>query len=510
MPSVPFTLGGGQPSGDGHRPTRRRWKLDEITVSDPHEMRQSIAGSAVGNFMEWYDFGVYAYLATTLSAVFFPSGAASLIGTFGILAASFAMRPIGGIVFGALGDRIGRRRVLGMTIMLMAVATTATGILPGFTGRGFWGVGIGFWAAILLLITRLLQGFSTGGEYVGAMTYISEHSPDRRRGLLGGFLPMGTLAGYVVGAALVTVLQGALSHAEFLSWGWRIPFLVGAPFGIVAVWMRLKLEESPAYKNLPEEEKASTKGGGGQFRRTIVEQWPQLLVCVGLVLTFNVTNYMLTGYLATYFSDVVGIAQVPGLAMITVVLFILLLAVAFVGRLSDKIGRKPVMWFGCGLLIVGSVPAFALLRFGGAYPVIFVGVLLIGVMLLCFNSTEPSTLPSLFPTNVRYGALAISFNISVSAFGGTTPLIAEGLVSATGSAFVPAYILIIAGLVGIAAVAFTPEPAKRRLRGSGPSVESEEQAHYVAETGTIEDPTTPESGITETEAEQEPEQQPSG
>jgi MHS family proline/betaine transporter-like MFS transporter len=261
--------------------------------------------------------------------------------------------------------------------------------------------------------------------------------------------------------------------------------------------MRLKLEESPAFENLSDEEKTGAQGGGQQFKQTIVEQWPRLLVCVGLTLTFNVTNYMLTGYLPTYFSDVVHVADTPALAIITVVLLILLLAVVFVAKLSDKIGRKPIMWAGCGLLIVGSVPAFYLMRFGGTYVVMFFGVLLVGVMLLCFNSTEPSTLPTLFPTNVRYGALAVSFNIGVSAFGGTTPLIAEGLVKGTGNLYVPAFMLIISGLIGIVCVFFTPEPANRRLRGSGPAVETEEQAKYVADQGTIEDPDDPEAGITD-------------
>jgi MHS family proline/betaine transporter-like MFS transporter len=226
-------------------------------------------------------------------------------------------------------------------------------------------------------------------------------------------------------------------------------------------------------------------------------------VCVGLTLTFNVTNYLLTGYLPTYFSNIVKVAAVPALAIITVVLLILLLVVVFVAKLSDRIGRKPVMWAGCGLLIVASLPAVYLMRFGGGYVVQFFGVLLIGLMLLCFNSTEPSTLPALFPTNVRYGALAIAFNVGVSAFGGTTPLVAEALVASTGNLYVPAFILIFAGLVGVVCVFLIPEPARRRLRGSGPAVATEKQARYVSETGTLEIPEGTETGITETEAGEE-------
>ncbi|MPV49984.1 MFS transporter [Pseudactinotalea sp. HY160] len=466
-------------------------------------MRRSVTGTAVGNFMEWYDFGVYAYLATVIAQVFFPSGAsgtASLIGTFGILAASFLVRPLGGFVLGPLGDRIGRRRVLMVTITLMACATTATGLLPGYDSWGPWGSGIGFWAAILLLVTRMVQGFSTGGEYVGAMTYIDEHAPDRRRGFLAGFLPVGTLSGYICGAALVTGLTAGLSQDAMLAWGWRIPFLLGGPLGLVALYMRLRLQETPAFEKLTEEEKAGSEGGGAQqFRQTVVEQWPRLLVCMGLVLTFNVTNYMLSGYLPTYLESIASLSSTVALVIVTAVMLVLAAAVLFVARLSDAVGRKPVMWTGCGLLVVASIPAFALMR-SGEHLVVFLGVLIVGIMLLCFNSTEPSTLPALFPTNVRYGALAVAFNISVSAFGGTTPLISEGLVSWTGNEMMPAYVLIVAGIVGIVCVFFTPETARRRLPGGSPTVATDDEARYVAETGTIEDPGESAGGITETEA----------
>ncbi|GAA4802812.1 glycine betaine/L-proline transporter ProP [Tomitella cavernea] len=483
------------------RRRRRRWRLSQITVSAPRNMRRSITGTAVGNFMEWYDFGVYAYLATVIATVFFPgndSGAANVVGTFGILAASFVVRPLGGAVLGPLGDRIGRKRVLTLTITIMAIATTTTGLLPGYSDHGFWG-GVGVWAVILLLITRLLQGFSTGGEYVGAMTYVDEHAPDRKRGMMGGFLPTGTLTGYVVGAVLVTGLTAGLSDSAMQSWGWRIPFLIGAPMGLIALYMRLRLEETPAYENLKADERVSEQGAAHQLRRTIIDQWPQVLVCIGLVLTFNVTNYMLSGYLPTYLSDIVDVPQTDALVIVTVVLLLLALVVVFVARLSDRFGRKPIMWTGCGLLIVVSVPAVALMGADAGYFVVFLGVLLVGLMLLCLNSTEPSVLPALFPTSVRYGALAIAYNISVSAFGGTTPLIASGLISLTGNTLIPAYILIAAGIVGAVSVYFTPESSNRRLPGATPTVATEKEARYVAKVGTIEDPDAPGTGVTETE-----------
>lgn len=200
------------PAGDVH-PLRNRWTREQIRVSDPATLQRCVAGTAIGNFMEWYDFGVYGFLATTIAQVFYPADSATgtgLIATFGTLAAAFAVRPLGGCVFGPLGDRIGRKRVLVMTILLMAAATTVSGVLPGHDS-------IGVWASILLIATRLVQGFSTGGEYVGAMTFIGEHAPDRTRGMLGGFLPLGTLSGYLVGAALVSWLKVQLSVDEMLS-----------------------------------------------------------------------------------------------------------------------------------------------------------------------------------------------------------------------------------------------------------------------------------------------------
>lgn len=440
-------------------------------------MRRSIQGTAIGNFMEWYDFGVYGYIATTIAQVFYPGNsvnAVHLLATFGTLAAAFAVRPLGGFVFGLLGDRIGRKRVLVITILLMTVGTTTTGVLPGYSS-------IGVWAPMLLVVARVFQGLSTGGEYVGAMTYVAEHAPDRRRGTMGAFLPLGNLSGFVVAGTLVTGLQTWLPASDWLSWGWRIPLLSSAPLGLAALYMRLRLEESPAYEKGSDNARAPGDGGKEQFRRTVVQQWKPLLVCMGFVLTYNVADYMLTGYLPTYLKAVVRVGHTAGLVMIVATLTILMAVVLFVARLSDRIGVKPILWTGTGLLVALPIPAFLLIRFGGSYPLIFLGVLLIGVMVLCFDSTAPASLPALFPTSVRYGALAIGFNISISAFGGTTPLIAQALISATGNVMMPAYMLIGAGLVGLVTMSFAPEVAGKPLPGSGPAVESEQEAHGIVE-----------------------------
>ncbi|WP_102225000.1 MFS transporter [Acidimangrovimonas sediminis] len=448
----------------------RSYERDEITVADSSALSRTIAGTAIGNFTEWYDFGVYSYIVPILSTVFFPDSGIADIATFAGLAISFLVRPIGGIFWGILGDRIGRKGVLAFTVLMMAVGTFALGVLPGYAA-------IGVAAPILLFAARAVQGFSTGGEYVGAMTFLVEHSPDRRRGHLTSFLPVGTLSGYVLGSLLVIGLQWGLTHDQMVAWGWRIPFLLAAPLGIAGLYLRMRLEETPAYEAQDEEEREL--GGRALLEETVYKQWRPLLICAGLVLSFNVTNYMLTGYMPTYFSEKLKLGENTGLVIITVIMVLLGISVTFLGRLSDRIGRKPLMYTGSILLVVAALPAFWLILQGGAAAVFF-GSVIVGAMLVCFMSTEPSVLPTLFPTHVRYGATSIGYNISVSLFGGTTPLITAALVDGTGDLMMPAYVLAVAGVIGLVAVWFTPEPAGEPLKGSGPTVASEAEARALA------------------------------
>jgi len=440
------------------------WTREEIAVVDAGAARRSIEGTAIGNFMEAYDFTLFSLVATILAQKFYPgenSGTGNLIATFGTMTAGFVVRPLGGVIFGPLGDRIGRKPVLVVTISLMAVCAAATGVLPVYHT-------IGLWAPILLTVIRVAQGLSSGGEYAGAMTFIAEHAPDHKRGMMAGFLPVGTLAGFVVGATLVTGLQTALPSADMLAWGWRVPFLLAAPLGLIAVYLRSRIDETPDYEEMHarHEETSARK----QFRQTVVEQWKPLLICLGVELAVTDTSYMVSGYVPTYLKKTVGVADTAALVMVLVLLAVLTVGVLFVAKLSDRIGVKPLMWTGCGLLIAVSIPAFTLMRFGGTYPAKFGGVLLVGLPMLFLSSLEPAILPALFPTNVRYGAVSIGFNIAVSAFGGTTPLLAESLVTGTGNAMMPAYMLMFAGVIGAVTLIFAPEVAGKPLLGSRPSL----------------------------------------
>ncbi|GAA2255994.1 MULTISPECIES: glycine betaine/L-proline transporter ProP [Streptomyces] len=440
----------------------RTAKTPDPTVTDPALVRRAVKAAALGNAMEWFDFGVYSYIAVTLGKVFFPSGnpTAQLLSTFGAFAAAFLVRPLGGMVFGPLGDRVGRQKVLALTMIMMAAGTFAIGLIPSYAT-----IGVG--APILLLVARLVQGFSTGGEYAGASTFIAEYAPDKRRGFLGSWLEFGTLAGYIGGAGLVTIMTALLSADDLTSWGWRIPFLIAGPMGIIGLYLRMRLEETPAFA--AEAEKAENNRPKTPLREMVAGQWRALLLCVGLVLVFNVTDYMLLSYMPSYLTGQLHYDETHGLLVVLAVMAVMMVAQPFVGALTDRVGRRPVIATGCAGFLLLSVPALLLIREGSLLAVAL-GMGALGLLLVCFTASMPSALPALFPTKVRYGSLSIGFNVSVSLFGGTTPLVVTALIGATGNMMMPAYYMMAAAVVGGFAVWRMAESAGRPLPGSAPSV----------------------------------------
>ncbi|SDR75139.1 MFS transporter [Actinopolymorpha singaporensis] len=454
--------------------------LDDVTVTDESVVRRAVTAASIGNFTEWYDFGVYSYLTAIISKVFFAdlSPGLATVATLGTFAVSFLVRPFGGLVFGPLGDRIGRTKVLATTVILMACGTTLLGLVPSYAA-------IGVAAPLLVLFARLVQGFSTGGEYAGAMTFIAEYAPDRRRGFLGSWLEFGTLTGYTFGALLVTLLTTVLGDSSMQSWGWRIPFLLALPIGLVGLYLRMRLEETPAFEQLVEKsehhEGTSTRD---EFRLIFTRHWRALLLVGGLVIAWNVTNYMLTSYMPTYLTTTLprhgkhGTTTGASNVLQIVVLVLLMVVVTFLGRLSDRVGRRPILMTGSLALVVLGLPMVLLLQVGGIGPT-FLGLMVMGLSLVCFSSTAPSTLPAMFPTEIRYGGLSIAFNIFVSAFGGTTAAVMGALILATGNLLWPGYYLIGAGVIGAVCVYFVRESARRPLAGSNPAVSTEEEAREL-------------------------------
>ena len=439
-----------------------RLRRRDIAVVRPDVARKAAFGAAVGNAMEWFDFGIYSYLAVTIGKIFFPQvdPDAQLVASFATFAVAFLARPAGALFFGRLGDAIGRKSVLVITLAIMAISTFSIGLLPGYQT-------IGLTAAFLLFLARLAQGFSTGGEYAGAMTYVVEYSPDKRRGRMASLLEVGTLTGFILGAGMVTALTAWLGPEKMLQWGWRLPFFIAAPIGLFSAWFRSRLEETPAFESLeknPEERPSKIS-----LKDLVRIHWRPMSIGLGLVLFYNVIDYMVLSYMPSYLSSVLGYGETKGLLLILVVMLIMIPVVFLVGAASDRWGRNPILRGALVSLLVWTIPAFLLVQ-NGQDTIVFAGLVLLGAHLAAFEGTMTSTLPSLFFTEVRYGALAITYNFSTSVFGGTTPLVLSLLVRQFHNRLIPAYFLMGAALIGLAVSVFVKETASRSLRGSTPVV----------------------------------------
>ena len=339
--------------------------------------------------------------------------------------------------FGRIGDKYGRKIVLTLTIIMMAISTLLIGLLPTYDQ-------IGIYAPLLLLLARVLQGFSLGGEYSGSMVYIAESTPDNKRLRMGTGLEIGTISGYIVASVLITILFWTLNDAQMNSWGWRIPFFLSVPIGLFGLYLRYNLDESPIFEQdvaTHQEEKPTIKDILILYRKDI-------LICAVFVAFFNITNYMLLGYMPSYLDEVLGISDKVSTPVTAIVLIIMIpLALSF-GKFADKFGNKKVITFGLIIGIALSIIAFALLNVGTIIT-LFIGLLLIGLVLSVYEGTMPGTLPALFHTNVRYRAIAWTFNISISIFGGTTPLVASWLVHITGNNLAPAFYLMFVSIIGL-------------------------------------------------------------
>ncbi|MFI8597957.1 MFS transporter [Rothia koreensis] len=421
---------------------------------DLKTVRKAVGASAIGNATEWFDYGLYAVSTAYLTHHFFPGGNGQLW-TLSLLALSFIMRPIGGMVWGPIGDKLGRKGVLAMTIVLMAGATFCIGLIPDVNT-------IGVFAPITLAVLRVIQGFSSGGEYGGAATFMAEYAPDKRRGFYGSFLEFGTLGGFAFGSLIVLIGELTLGNDTMMEWGWRVPFLVAGPLGLIGWYLRSKLSESPIFEELEDTQRESSMGGG--LRDLFTGHFRQMSIVFGLVVAVNVVNYTLLTYMPTYLESSVGMESSTTLTVMFIAQFAMMLVMPLGGALSDKIGRKP-MWFTSMIaLFVLAVPMYMLMAQGFWFALI--GFAVLGLLYIPQLSTISATFPAMFPAPVRYAGFAISYNVSTMIFGGTSPMVNEALIGATGNDLVPAYYMMGACLIGFVASLFMKETKGASLRGT--------------------------------------------
>lgn len=419
--------------------------------------RRVLVGASIGNAVEWFDFAIYGFLASILATNFFPSDnpAAGLLQTFAIFAAAFFVRPLGGLIFGPLGDRLGRQRVLSIVIVLMSGATLAIGLLPTYASAGVT-------APILLLVCRCLQGLSAGGEYGGGAVYLAECAPTTRRGLMVTVMLWSGVLSFLAGAVTVTALQAVMSTDAMTSWGWRLPFLLAAPLGLVGLYIRLRLEDSPEFTEL----RAADDVARRPLREALTTASPAILRVVGLFLVFNVGYYAVFAFVPNYLITSLGYSRMQSFSSMIAAIAVALVVLLPCAALSDRIGRRPLLIAGCLLVLLGAYPLFLMLD-SHSFPWVVLAHCLLAAIVAVYMSAVVTAGVEMFPTRVRSSGFSVGYNVASAGFGGTTPYVVTWLTDATGNHLIPALYLSVGAMGSLVTVLFVRESASRPLNTVG-------------------------------------------
>ena len=419
-------------------------------------VRKVAMASFIGTTIEWYDFFLYGTAAALVFGdLFFPE-AEPLVGTllaFSTYAVGFAARPLGGIVFGHFGDRVGRKSMLVISLLIMGVATFLIGCLPTFAS-------IGVLAPILLVVLRFAQGIGVGGEWGGAVLMSVEHAPPGRRGFYGSWPQMGVPAGLLLSTSVFAIVQGITDEAAFLSWGWRVPFLVSAVLVIVGLVIRLKLMESPAFQRIKETETEAPKP-----IVDVVRKYPrEVLVAMGMRVAENGAFYILTVFVLAYGEDELGLSKNTMLTGVIIAAAIGLFTVPLFGALSDRVGRRPLYLAGAVVTTLWAFPLFGLLNTES--PVLIWLAIVVGVNLghdLMYGP-QAAFFAELFGTRVRYSGASLGYQLASVFAGGFAPLIATALLAAgDGSPTLVAIYVTAMGLISVVATLFASETVHKDI-----------------------------------------------
>ncbi len=421
--------------------------------SDPERsraLRRAATASFIGNFIEWFDYASYGYLATVIGLAFFPEADKSvqLMSTFAVFAMSFILRPVGAVVWGAWGDRWGRRWALSWSILIMSGSTFFIGLLPTYSVIGIAG-------AIGLLLLRMIQGFSASGEYAGAGTFLAEYAPPSRRGIYTSLVPASTACGLLAGSLMVTGAFWLLTDEAMNAWGWRVPFLLAGPLGLIGRYIRVHLEDSPAYQEMraemPQEEKSES--WSEPLRLLLREHLHDTLITFGVSCLNAVAFYMLLSYMPTYVHEELGFSQDTATLATSAMLVVYIISIFIMGHLSDSFGRRRMLIAACVAFIVLTVPLFVVMtKATGMLLVVILCQVVFAIILTANDGTLATFLAESFPTNVRYSGFALSFNGANALLGGTTPFIVTWLIKVTGSPLAPAVYLTVVALIAMVAI----------------------------------------------------------
>lgn len=407
---------------------------------DAKARKKAITAAGIGNFVEWFDFVLYAQFAAIIAIHFFPSDnpTTGLLATFAVFALGFLARPIGGVIFGHYGDKHGRKKALSAAVLLMSIATFAIGLTPTYES-------IGLIAPILLVVWRVCQGLSAGGEYAGSSSFVIEFAPKGKKALYGSINPIATALG-IIGGALVGLIMTQLLDPEVInSWGWRIPFMIAGPLGIVGLYLRNKVEETPEFQAIQNQVKE-------EKHAPLVEAFKaskmNMLTLFGWASLNGLGFYMLTGYMITFMTNAAQMARPQALSVYIIALILFSFACYFAGKLIDRIGITKVAIVSAIVMSLLIVPAFQLLSTGDLTTSI-IGLSIFGIVMGFICTITPLLMVVLFPAHIRYSASALAYNLAYGLLGGTAPYIATYLIAETGNNLAPAYYVAIVTIIGL-------------------------------------------------------------
>jgi MFS transporter, MHS family, proline/betaine transporter len=408
------------------------------------DSRRAVVSAAIGNLLEAYDFAIYGYFVVIISSLFFPASnpTASLLLTVATFGVGFVMRPIGAVVLGSLADRRGRKVALTVTILAMAGGTALIGLAPTYAA-------IGVWAPAIIVVARLVQGFSAGGEFGTATAFMIEHAPARRRGYVASWQQTSQVAALLLGSLLAAGLTAILTESDLESWGWRVPFLLGLVIGPVGFYIRSRTAEPEEFTRAA----ASVAGRTSPVRDVLGRHWRAIVVGVGITIGWTVCTYFFLVHMPTYAIRELGISSSVSFASNSAGLLLMLLLVPLAGTLSDRVGRKGLLLGGLGAVVVLTYPALALLSATpSGWSLVFVQCVF-AVAIALFTGVAPAAIAEIYPARVRSTGTSIAYSFAVAIFGGFAPFIATWLIAETGDSKAPA-IFVVASCVVSCLVVF--------------------------------------------------------
>lgn len=426
----------------------------QTTISDA-DRRRALFGSAVGSTIEWYDYFLYGTMSSIVFAkLFFPSSdpITSQLLALASFALAFLIRPIGGIVFAHVGDKVGRKKTLVITLSIMGLSTVLIGLTPTYDQ-------IGVWAPILLTVLRLLQGLALGGEWGGGVLLAVEYSPANKRGFFGAVPQTGALFGLALGNLATSGLSSVFSEEAFLSYGWRIPFVLSIVLVLIGMWIRNKVEETPSFRKVAAEAKANPKGAPQRMplMETLTQHWRPVLIAIGAKFVETSTFFLFATFTISYLVGL-GYKRVDALNVVLIAALIAVPVMLYFGALSDRIGRKKLFILGTVAIAIYAGPYFWLLNQGSAMISTVAVVIGFSIIWSTYGSVLGTFFAESFPPNVRYTGISLGYQVGAALVGGPMPLIATALVARYHGSYVPVAIFIaLCALVSLIAISFTKD-----------------------------------------------------